>query len=529
MMDKTIKINLAGILFQIDEPAYKVLRDYLQAINSRFRNAPGGNETIDDIEARIAEIFQARQGLAGVISKENVEAMIGIIGKPEEFEHFENTIETPLHTSQRRRLYRNPDDKIFSGVASGLGAYLNIDPVWIRLLFILFTIFYGVGFFVYIALWIALPAAHSDARKRELYGDVYHSAMNRKRQEKESFADSVSARNNDNERVSRLGNAFNEVFRALGKTIFIFVRIILIILGISFVLVGFISILSIIMIFFFKYPWIITSNGIGNEISYLPDFLNYVVHPTLTPWILILTSIVVVLPLLALIYWGIKMIFWFRARDGVVSLIGLVLWVLGAAALTIILFNEGFSFAETGRTSSQIMLKNAPDTLYVTVDKKVKDLSFNKELNLPWEEYSLFIIDSRNELAIRPSLRIFLSEDKSARVEVHKRSGGRNKMEAARKAEALMYDFSLRNDTLLLDEYFSVPSGNKWAGDNIHVDLYIPDGKIIHFDKTSENLFQSVYSRNSGSRNEINPLDLGNKYWIMSEDGLEEAYPKLRK
>ena len=40
-MDKTININIAGTLFQIDEEAFRILRDYLQAINNRFRNVPG--------------------------------------------------------------------------------------------------------------------------------------------------------------------------------------------------------------------------------------------------------------------------------------------------------------------------------------------------------------------------------------------------------------------------------------------------------------------------------------------------------
>ena len=68
-MDKTININIAGTLFQIDEEAYRILRDYLQAINNRFRNVQGGHETVEDIESRIAEIFQSQKGLAGTISE----------------------------------------------------------------------------------------------------------------------------------------------------------------------------------------------------------------------------------------------------------------------------------------------------------------------------------------------------------------------------------------------------------------------------------------------------------------------------
>src|SRR5512133_722012 len=86
MMDKTLNINIAGTLFQIDGEAFGILRDYLLAINNRFRNVKGGLETIEDIELRIAEIFQSNRGMAGVITKENVEAMISIIGKPEDFD-----------------------------------------------------------------------------------------------------------------------------------------------------------------------------------------------------------------------------------------------------------------------------------------------------------------------------------------------------------------------------------------------------------------------------------------------------------
>ena len=62
------------------------------------------------------------------------------------------------------------------------------------------------------------------------------------------------------------------------------------------------------------------------------------------------------MPMLALIYWGVKMIFWFKAKDGILSLVAFVVWVMAVAALAMILFNEGISFAETGRSSTQTFL-----------------------------------------------------------------------------------------------------------------------------------------------------------------------------
>jgi len=148
-MDKTIKINLGGSLFQIDEDAYRILREYLQAIDSRFRHVAGGAETIEDIESRVAEIFQSQKGSAGVISGENVEAMISVLGKPGDFDVNDDEIITPSYSSERRRMFRNPKDSIIGGVCGGMGAYLNTDPVWFRILFVVTALFFFVGFFVY--------------------------------------------------------------------------------------------------------------------------------------------------------------------------------------------------------------------------------------------------------------------------------------------------------------------------------------------------------------------------------------------
>jgi phage shock protein PspC (stress-responsive transcriptional regulator) len=56
------------------------------------------------------------------------------------------------------RLYRSNTDKVIGGVAGGLGDYLNIDPVIVRILFVLLAIFGGSGLLIYIILWIVIPA-----------------------------------------------------------------------------------------------------------------------------------------------------------------------------------------------------------------------------------------------------------------------------------------------------------------------------------------------------------------------------------
>ena len=521
-MDKTININIAGTLFKIDEEAFRILRDYLQAINNRFRNVQGGHETIDDIEFRIAEIFQSQRGVAGVISKDNVEAMIAIIGKPEDFDHSETGTESPLYTSRRKRMYRNPDDSIVSGVCGGIGAYLNTDPVLFRILFVIFALFFGVGFFVYIALWIALPSALTDTQKREMFGGAYHSTGSHNRQPDNIYVSSAPLYNSGYNNTSRVGNAFNEIFRAIGRVCYIILRIFLIIIGVLLVLTGFLFILSFVMVFVFKYPGAFSIDSSGINLNYFPDFLNYLVNPATVPWIIILSSIAFIIPMLALIYWGVKMIFWFNSRDGVVSLVGLVLWVITIAALAVILFTEGISFAQTGKTTVETVLTKSPDTLYVVTDHKIADLKFDKQISLPHEEYTVLINDQKKELYIRPYLTVTASHDLQTRVEVRRQSTGRNEMEASAKAGGLLYNYSLKNDSLNIDEYFTLPAGRKWSADNIGIHLYIPSGTILKFDEASRIMAHSRY-RDRSDEYVQSRWKPGIGCWEMTDEGLEPA------
>ena len=55
-MKKNITINLCGRLFQIDEDAYELLQHYIESLRHSFGKSEGGDEIVDDIEARIAEL-----------------------------------------------------------------------------------------------------------------------------------------------------------------------------------------------------------------------------------------------------------------------------------------------------------------------------------------------------------------------------------------------------------------------------------------------------------------------------------------
>ena len=190
-MKKNITINLCGRLFQIDEDAYELLQQYINSLRSSFGKQEGGDEIVDDIEARIAELFdELRQQGIEAITIEHVKDIITRIGKPEELTGEEaqkteskgsNWEEQARSAGQKiyenvrertagKKLYRNPKDKMLAGVLSGIAVYTNTDPIIWRLLIVLFTMCYGVGLFIYIVLALVIPEAKTPEQLLQMEG-----------------------------------------------------------------------------------------------------------------------------------------------------------------------------------------------------------------------------------------------------------------------------------------------------------------------------------------------------------------------
>jgi phage shock protein PspC (stress-responsive transcriptional regulator) len=293
-MKKTININIAGIVFQIDDDAFEKLRSYLQDVNNRFRRIQGGSEALEDFEARVAEILRDRKGITGIVTIKDVDEIISVMGRPEDIDDgYDDEPEYEPARSSQRRLYRNPAESIIAGVAGGIGTYLNFDPVWIRLAFILSSVFYGFGFFLYLALWIALPAANNVERKRELYGNRYNSNISGGRTRRGMGYESASTAS---EAADRVGGALNEIFRAVGRVIMIAFRIVVIFIGTMFVLMGFAFLAMVIITALFNLgPWM--PESMATSSFYFTDMLSLIVSPSVVPWVAILSFLLLGLPL----------------------------------------------------------------------------------------------------------------------------------------------------------------------------------------------------------------------------------------
>lgn len=183
-MKKTLTVNLGGTVFHIDEDAYQLLDKYLSNLRIHFRKEEGSDEIMNDFEMRISELLSERVRLGyEVIAIENVEEIIKRMGKPEEIFEEDNTREKEeskaTHTFQennvqggKKRLMRDPDNRVLGGVASGIAAYLGWDITAIRLaMIILLIIPYTPALFVYLILWLVMPLARTAADKLIMRGE----------------------------------------------------------------------------------------------------------------------------------------------------------------------------------------------------------------------------------------------------------------------------------------------------------------------------------------------------------------------
>lgn len=173
-MKKTVNITLGGTLFTVEEDAYAALKDYLDAVSRHFAAFADAAEIVADIETRIAERLQDNAGQPPrmAIGREQVEAVIAALGRVEDFEDGVTEEAAPSDAWRpAKRLFRNADDAVIAGVASGIAAYFGIEPLIVRLLFLVTVLFGGTGVVVYLVLWLIVPPASTPSQKLEMRGD----------------------------------------------------------------------------------------------------------------------------------------------------------------------------------------------------------------------------------------------------------------------------------------------------------------------------------------------------------------------
>ena len=484
-MNKTININLANLFFHIDEVAYTKLQRYLEAIKRSFANTSGSDEIIADIEARIAELFHEKmENERQVITEKEVDEVIGIMGQPEDYmvdeDIFEDQPKTSKIPGRVRKLYRDIDNKYIGGVSAGLGHYFGIDALWVRLLWILLTIFSWGGFvFIYGLLWILIPEAVTTAQKLDMRGEAVNIS-NIEKKVKEGFDDvAEKVKNVDYEKVgSKVKDGSRSFFNAIADIIMFFFKIIGKFIGIILIIIGAAGIVALFVGMF--------TVGIL-DIVHLPgiDFY-YMVNSTNTPvWLVsVLGFFAIGIPFFFLMYLGLKILVNNLKSIGNIAKFTLLgMWLIAIILLAVFGIRQAAAHAYTGSVSTEKELAFQLPEQPIKISLKSSRLQNNGN-GIGINGVVLDYTENGEEVLVSEDIRINLkmSKDSIARLEVRKNANGNTFKNATETANNINYGYEIQGNTIILDDFLTTAKENKYRDQEVRIYLYLPVGTVLTYE-----------------------------------------------
>ena len=492
-MNKTVNINLAGIFFHIDEDAYAKLQHYLDAIKRSFTNTQGKEEIIADIEARIAELFnEKKKEDRQVIGIKEVEEVIAIMGQPEDYMVDEEIFEDePVYTkatkSSGKQLFRDTEHSYVGGVSSGLGHYLGIDFIWVRILWILLTIFSSCAFIlIYIALWIFVPEAKTTADKLAMRGEEV-TISNIEKKIREGF-DNVTgkvkdvdyqkygnqAKNGANSAATAIGDIITFILKVFVKLI----GIVLIILAGSVLISLFVGLFTVGTFGIIDAPW---SSYVEMAVSGAPLWLLW-----------LLGFLIVGIPFFFLFVLGLKILVGkLRSIGTPAKLVLLGLWILALVGATVIGIQQATHRAFDGeQVISETLPISANDTLYMGMQG---DSNYSSSIYRS-TDFKIKYNDNDEKVLYSSDVRLIVkaSKDSLAKLEVVKSAEGKDYKEAKERAQNIDYNTSFSGNELLLNSFFTSPAEFKYRDQEVKVTLYLPEGTTLFADNNT-----STFHRNT--------------------------------
>ncbi len=513
-MNKTVNINLANVLFHIDEDAYTKMRRYLESVKRSFANTPGSDEILADIEARIAELFHEK--LADerqVITEKEVDEVISIMGQPEDYmvdeDIFEDEPRPRKERSKSKKLYRDIETKYIGGVCSGLEHYLGFDALWIRIIFLLLGVFTGFGFIAYILLWILVPEAATTSQKLDMKGEAVNIS-NIERKVKEGFDDVADkVKNADYSKVKSTGKSFFDtigdiimfLFKVFGK----FIGILLIIVGAATIIGLFVGLLTVGTLDWFQIPGL---DGVISSITGAPIW-----------FISLLTFFAVGIPFFFLLYLGLKILVSNLKSIGNIAKFSLLgLWLISIITLIVLGVREAASHAFTGNVTTEdtLYLESPSDTLdFQLVSSDFYDSNEHVRMN----DMMLIYDNDGNPILHSEDVRFNIkkSYDSITRISIRKEANGPSFQEARSTAEKINYKYTQQGSTILFNNYLTTESKSKFNDQEVRVNLYLPEGQYIKYNPANR--------RNWTVRAETDRAisDLEDYLWKMGGDGTLEC------
>ena len=514
-MNKTININLAGVFFHIDEDAYARLQHYLEAIKRSLTNTNGQEEIIHDIEARIAELFSEKiKSERQVIGMREVDEVIAVMGQPEDYVLDEEIFEDePVYTKRRgKKLFRDTENSYIGGVSSGLAHYTGIDAIWVRLLWILLTIFStGAFILIYIALWIFVPEAKTTADKLAMQGEAV-TISNIEKKIRESF-DEVSGKVKDinyekygykaKAGASSAATAFGDVVMFILNLFVKLIGIFLLLIAGSTLIGLFIGLFSIGTFGIIEAPW--------------TDFIEITGPGANSIWIIsVLAFFAIGIPFFFLFILGLKILVKnLRSIGKTAKLVLLALWIISVLGLVFFGIQEATERAFDGEVRiSETLPVTANDTLYVSMvgDPQLNSTPYRSgDFNISYDDNDQKVIWSQDVQLIVKS-----TSDSVGRMEIIKFAEGKNYEEARARAANINYTTAFSDNRLDLSGILTTDTSNKYRDQRVQVTLFLPIGTVLY---AADNTYS--FHRNTDNYGDILHNGYEERYLRITREGTD--------
>lgn len=446
-----------------------------------------------------------------------------------------------LDTYVGKRLFRNPDDRIISGVAGGLAAYFN-KPSWaIRLIFaspillnILFSVLNGIFFawerdiypnlfigsfsgtfiLAYIILWIVLHEATSPFEKMEMRGekvDVNSIRQNVKegmsgvKDRMESWGQEVkTSAQQMGERAREFANTRGKTFagevaqtarpaaRGCGHIIGVLFKAFFIFVGGSIALSLFIALMVIL---FGGIAW-----------SPINNFLWSSNLQKLTAWGTLIFFVGV--PIIAFMTWMVRRLARARSRNKYLGWIFGGLWTIGWVCAVAFAISIAKDIREYEKTST-VPLTFSPVNNKMIVRVNEPNVRYSGSIWMIREDNTGWDISDDTMKYTNVKLRYSKSNDSSYHVLLHKYSAGGSVNDAQQRAQKIGFNISVEDSILNIGSGLTIDKESKFRGQGVIIELQIPVGKQIQFDRSLRRAYNSWAVR---SFNENDDRDYGRRY-----------------
>ncbi|MCB0515498.1 MAG: DUF2807 domain-containing protein [Chitinophagales bacterium] len=522
-MDKTITINLNGIVYNITEEAYYLLQSYLETIRSHFRFEEGSEEILTDIEARIGEIFSEnlKQRGSSVVTHADVNHTIDLMGWPEDFDMEKrsafsqeqtngtsaNQNEYSGNTRQKRthRLYLDEQNKRIAGVCAGISAYLGIeDPLWIRLLFVvLLFVSFGTMLFIYILLMVIVPPAKTPAEKLAMRGEPINISNLEKsfRENLKNVENSFSALSSSSGgMVNKIGNVIYQILKLVATVLFFLAKATVGLLGIALIVTFLVLLISLAYSLF-------TTFGYINDYFISSPFLIFLA------WLCAFVLAAIPLALIAYFLGRFVLNMHYKLSSRAVGLM-IIGWFAAAVMAGFLAFNFGSEFKNEANFEKSQTLYVSTDTLYIEMLGKQAFEDLQDSMNYGVNFGNLALGNGR---ILSDDISFNIEKNENPRIELIQtiQARGKTRKSAKELAANVQYTFSQQDTVLNLSPFFEINAADKWRNQSVDLTLKIPVGTAVFLSDASADILYNI-------DNVTNTYDhdMGNKIWLMTPNGL---------